>query len=87
MLFGYINYSMFVSKIKEKQFDVIFNILNGDSNVVFFKQLKDVGILVDEMFVMLVSVVEEEIWGIGFDVLKGYYVVWNYFQNINMSEN
>lgn len=84
---GHTNYSTLVSKIKEKQPDVIFNTLNGDSNVAFFKQLKDAGISADEMPVMSASVAEEEIRGIGSDVLKGHYAVWNYFQNTNTSEN
>ncbi|MCY9375316.1 urea ABC transporter substrate-binding protein [Bacillus sp. T17B1] len=84
---GHTNYSTLVSKIKEKQPDVIFNTLNGDSNVAFFKQLKDAGISADDMPVMSASVAEEEIRGIGSDVLKGHYAVWNYFQTTNTSEN
>ncbi|AFI30274.1 urea ABC transporter substrate-binding protein [Bacillus sp. JS] len=84
---GHTNYSTLVSKIKEKQPDVIFNTLNGDSNVAFFKQLKDAGISADDMPVMSASVAEEEIRGIGPDVLKGHYAVWNYFQTTNTSEN
>ncbi|MCY9431235.1 transporter substrate-binding protein, partial [Bacillus spizizenii] len=41
----------------------------------------------DEMPVMSASVAEEEIRGIGSDVLKGHYAVWNYFQTTNTSEN
>lgn len=84
---GHTNYSTLVSKIKDKQPDVIFNTLNGDSNVAFFKQLKDAGISADDMPVMSASVAEEEIRGIGPDVLKGHYAVWNYFQTTNTSEN
>lgn len=84
---GHTNYSTLVSKIKEKQPDVIFNTLNGDSNVAFFKQLKDAGISADDIPVMSASVAEEEIRGIGTDVLKGHYAVWNYFQTTNTNEN
>ncbi|WP_039075220.1 MULTISPECIES: urea ABC transporter substrate-binding protein [Bacillus] len=84
---GHTNYSTLVSKIKEKQPDVIFNTLNGDSNVAFFKQLKDAGISAGDMPVMSASIAEEEIRGIGPDVLKGHYAVWNYFQTTNTSEN
>ncbi|KUP36328.1 ABC transporter substrate-binding protein [Bacillus halotolerans] len=84
---GHTNYSTLVSKIKEKQPDVIFNTLNGDSNVAFFKQLKDAGVTADDIPVMSASVAEEEIRGIGTDVLKGHYAVWNYFQTTNTAEN
>ncbi|WP_413286650.1 urea ABC transporter substrate-binding protein [Bacillus mojavensis] len=84
---GHTNYSTLVSKINEKQPDVIFNTLNGDSNVAFFKQLIDAGVTADEIPVMSASVAEEEIRGIGADVLKGHYAVWNYFQTTNTNEN
>jgi len=39
----------------------VFNTLNGDSNVAFFKQLKDAGITSEDITVCSVSVAEEEI--------------------------
>lgn len=41
---GHTDYSTLVNKIKSAKPDVVFNTLNGDSNVAFFKQLKDAGI-------------------------------------------
>ena len=40
---GHTDYSTVISKIKAANPDVVFNTLNGDSNVAFFKQLKDAG--------------------------------------------
>ncbi|AIE61447.1 urea ABC transporter substrate-binding protein [Bacillus methanolicus] len=84
---GHTDYSTIISKIKEVKPDVVFNTLNGDSNVAFFKQLKDAGITAKDLTVMSVSIAEEEIRGIGPDVLAGHLAVWNYFQSTNTPEN
>jgi len=84
---GHTDYSTLISKIKDAKPDVIFNTLNGDSNVAFFKQLKDVGITAADIPVLSVSVAEEEIRGIGASVLEGHYASWNYYQTTDTSEN
>jgi urea transport system substrate-binding protein len=61
--------------------------MNGDSNVAFFKQLKDAGISADDITTMSVSIAEEEVSAIGADILKGHYAVWNYFQTVDTPEN
>ncbi len=66
---------------------VIFNSLNGDSNVAFFTQLQGAGMGPDEYPVMSVSVAEEEVRQIGKDFLVGHYAAWNYFQTVESPEN
>ncbi|MEZ0072168.1 ABC-type branched-subunit amino acid transport system substrate-binding protein [Planotetraspora sp. GP83] len=58
-------------KIAEAKPDAVFNTLNGDSNIAFFKQLKSTGITAEQMPVMSVSVAEEEVKGIGVDNIAG----------------
>lgn len=84
---GHTDYSTLISKIKAAKPDVVFNTLNGDSNVAFFKQLKDVGITAEELPVLSVSIAEEEIRGIGGDVVAGHYTSWNYYQTLDTAEN
>ena len=84
---GHREYSTLVDKIKAAKPDVIFNSLNGDSNVEFFKQLKAVGITAKDIPTMSVSIAEPEIAAIGPDKLVGHYAVWNYFQTTNTPEN
>jgi len=84
---GHTDYNTIISKIKAEKPDAIFNTLNGDSNVAFFKQLKDAGITSEDIPVMSVSVAEEEIRGIGTDVLEGHYAAWNYYQTTDTPEN
>jgi urea transport system substrate-binding protein len=84
---GHTEYSTVINKIKTAKPDVIFNTLNGDSNVAFFKQLHSAGITAADMPVMSVSIAEDEIRGIGADNLVGHLAAWNYFQSMKTPEN
>lgn len=66
---------------------VIFNTLNGDSNVAFFKQIQDAGLTPDKYPVMSVSIAEEEVKQIGKEYLLGQYAAWNYFQTVDTPAN
>jgi urea transport system substrate-binding protein len=66
---------------------VIFNSLNGDSNVAFFKQLQGAGMGPDQYPVMSVSIAEEEVRQIGSEFLKGHLAAWNYFMTVESPEN
>ncbi len=78
-----------ITKIRQALPDggVIFNTLNGDSNVAFFKQMKGAGLTPDKYPVMSVSVAEEEVRQIGPEFLVGHYAAWNYFQTVETPEN
>ncbi len=78
-----------ITKIKQALPDggVIFNTLNGDSNVAFFKQLQAAGLTPDKYPVMSVSVAEEEVKQIGKEYLLGQYACWNYFQTVDTPAN
>lgn len=84
---GHTDYNTVIAKIKKDKPQVIFNTLNGDSNVAFFKQLKDAGITSKDITVLSVSIAEEEIRGIGADNLKGHLASWNYYQTTDTPEN
>jgi urea transport system substrate-binding protein len=78
-----------ITKIKSALPDggVIYNSLNGDSNVAFFKQLQGAGMGPDKYPSMSVSIAEEEVQAIGVDYLKGHYAAWNYFQTVENPVN
>jgi urea transport system substrate-binding protein len=76
-----------ISKIRSANADVIYNTLNGDSNVAFFKQFKDAGFTAASMPTVSVSIAEEEVRGIGADVMKDHLVAWNYYQTTKNAEN
>ncbi len=78
-----------ITKIKQALPDggVIFNSLNGDSNVAFFKQLQGAGLGPDQYPVMSVSIAEEEVRQIGKEFLVGQYAAWNYFMTVDSPAN
>ena len=84
---GHTDYSTIVNKIKAAKPEVVFNTLNGDSNVAFFKQLKDAGVTTKDLTTLSVSVAEEEVRGIGAENMKGHLVSWNYYQTTDTPEN
>ncbi|RIE01385.1 urea ABC transporter substrate-binding protein [Cohnella faecalis] len=84
---GHTDYTTIIAKIKQAKPDVVYNTLNGDSNVAFFKQLKDAGISSKDLMTVSVSIAEEEVKGIGADYLVGHLVAWNYYQTTDTPEN
>jgi len=84
---GHTEYGTLVNKIKSAKPDAIFNTLNGDSNVAFFKQFKSAGMSCDSTQVMSVSIAEQEAKGVGIDNVKGCLTAWNYYQTTDTPEN
>jgi len=66
---------------------VIYNSLNGDSNVAFFKQLEGAGLGPDRYPSMSVSIAEEEVQAIGPEFLEGHFAAWNYFMTVDTPAN
>lgn len=84
---GHTEYSTVVNKLKDAKPDAVFNTLNGDSNVAFFKQFKAAGLTAAQMPVMSVSVAEEETRGIGAENIAGHLTAWNYYQTTDTPAN
>ncbi|MBM4414981.1 MAG: urea ABC transporter substrate-binding protein [Chloroflexi bacterium] len=81
------DFSTVISKIKSSGTDIVYNTLNGDSNVAFFKQLRDAGLTADKLTTCSVSIAEEEARAIGGDILKDHLVAWNYYQTTKLPAN
>jgi urea transport system substrate-binding protein len=84
---GHTEYSTVVNKLSQAKPDAVFNTLNGDSNVAFFKSLRSAGITAATMPTVSVSVAEEEVVGIGPDNIAGHLVAWNYYQTTEGATN
>jgi urea transport system substrate-binding protein len=84
---GSTEYGTLVNKVVTAKPDAIFNTLNGDSNVAFFKQLRAAGVPPKSMPVVSVSVAEEEVKGIGPQNVAGHLVAWNYYQTTPGARN
>jgi len=76
-----------VSKVIAAEPDVVFNTLNGDTNVAFFKELTAKGATAETVPTISVSVAEEEVAGIGLENIEGHLVAWNYYQTTDTPEN
>ena len=77
---GSTDFSTIVNKVRTADADAVFNTLNGDSNVAFFREYKNVGLTPQEMPVVSVSIAEEEVGGIGVQNITGQLTAWNYYQ-------
>jgi urea transport system substrate-binding protein len=84
---GDTNVATIVSKVLDAKPDIVFNTLNGDSNVAFFKELKAKGNTPDQIQTVSVSVAEEEIGGIGVENIEGHLTAWNYYQTTDTPRN
>jgi urea transport system substrate-binding protein len=84
---GGTDFSEILSDIKDKKPDIIFNTINGDSNLSFYKQLRNAGVKADDMPVMSFSLAEAEVQAIGPGLVSGDYAARNYFQTIDSVKN
>jgi len=81
------DFEAIATRIKESQADVVLNTVNGDSNVAFFKCLASKGIRPENVPVMSFSMAEDELRGIGTELVVGQYCAWNYFQSVDTPSN
>ncbi|AFM17102.1 urea-binding protein [Mycolicibacterium chubuense NBB4] len=84
---GSTDFSTIVNKVRAAGADAVFNTLNGDSNVAFFREYRNVGLTPQQMPVVSVSIAEEEVGGIGVQNVTGQLTAWNYYQTINTPTN
>jgi len=80
---GGTDFSAIVNKIQLAKPEVVFNTLNGDSNVSFFKQMAAAGLASSKLPVMSFSIAEPEAKAMGPSLVQGSYAAWNYFQSLD----
>lgn len=84
---GSTEFSSIAGKVKSAKADAVFNTLNGDSNVAFFKEYKSAGLTAAAMPVVSVSIAEEEVKSIGAAYLEDQLTSWNYYQTTRSPAN
>jgi urea ABC transporter urea binding protein len=83
---GESNFTEIINRIQQAQPDVVFNTLNGDSNIAFYHQYQEAGITSDQIPILAVSIAEAELQGIG-KAAAGHYACWSYFQSLDTPRN
>lgn len=81
------DFSQLLSQLQAAPPPVIFNTLNGDSNIAFFQQMAETGFTAQTLPVMSVSMTEGEVQIIGPEMMMGHLVAWNYYQTLPTPEN
>lgn len=84
---GSTDFSTIVNKVRAADADAVFNTLNGDSNVAFFREYANVGLKPADMPVVSVSIAEEEVGGIGAQNIAGQLTAWNYYETVDSPAN
>jgi len=83
---GATDFSSILTFIQHVEPDIIFNTLNGDSNIAFYQQYQAAGISSQEIPIMASSLAEEEVRQIG-KAAVGHYAAWHYFQTLETPAN
>ena len=76
-----------VEKIKTTQPDIILNLINGDTNTVFFRELAQQGITPAEIPTVSFSIGEAELQKLDTTKIEGDFAAANYFQSVASTEN
>jgi urea transport system substrate-binding protein len=84
---GNTEYATTINKIKDAKPDAVFQTINGDSNVAFWKQFHDAGLDAKKLPVISVSTAEDEVRGVGIKNIVGQYVAWNYYETTPGAKN
>jgi urea transport system substrate-binding protein len=84
---GSTDFSTIVNKVRASNAGAVFNTLNGDSNVAFFKEYTNAGLTAQKMPVVSVSIAEEEVQGIGAQNIVDQLTAWNYYQTVDNPAN
>ncbi len=89
--FGHSDYQGIIATIKkfsaEGKKTAVVSTINGDSNVLFYKELGNQGLKATDVPVVAFSVGEEELRGVDTKPLQGHLAAWNYFMSIKNPTN
>ena len=75
-----------IREIQQLRPQLVFNTLNGDSNLAFFRQLHAAGLSARDLPVLSVSIGETELQSLA-EAAAGHLACWNYFQSLDLPEN
>lgn len=76
-----------VADIRSKKPDAVINLINGSSNVDFFKEFDKQGLSAKDIPIFSMSIDENSVKAISKELIKGHYTTWTYFSSIESKEN
>lgn len=76
-----------IEKIKSAKPDMILNTINGDTNLPFFRELRDEGIKSTDIPTLSFSIGEHELRSLNIGLMQGDYAAWTYFQSLDTPAN
>ena len=88
--FGHTDYQTIVANVKRFAGGgktAVISTINGDSNVPFYKELGNQGLMATDVPVIAFSVGEEELRGVDTKPLVGHLAAWNYFMSVKNDSN
>lgn len=85
--FGAQDASAAIAKIRELKPDAIFSSIAGDTNLAFYRGLREAGLSAEKTPVVSFSIGEVELQKLSAADMTGHYSAWSYFQSINRPEN
>ena len=84
---GHTGFKEVAAAIVESRADVILNMINRQSNVAFFHELRLAGIKPAAVPTISFSIAEPELRGLNTKEMVGDYAAWNYFQSVDTPPN
>lgn len=84
---GSVDVKTIIQKIQDTQPDIILNLINGDTNTIFFRELHKQGITPSEIPTISFSIGEAELQRLDTSRVAGDYAASNYFQSVESPEN
>jgi len=76
-----------IERIRETDPDVIINMINGDSNIAFFRTLRSAGVRSADCPTISLSIGEAGLRTLDPNDLAGHYTAWTYYESIDSTEN
>ncbi len=76
-----------IKQIVDLRPEMILNAINGDTNIPFFRELREAGITPEVIPTLSFSIGENELRNFDLNVMRGDYAACNYFQSIDSAAN
>jgi urea transport system substrate-binding protein len=76
-----------VTALRQAKPDMILNTINGDSNVAFFRALREADVKAADTPTLSFSIGEQGLQSLNPADLEGHYAAWTYFQSVPTPEN